>query len=62
MCVCLVCVLVVLDIVLVFVLVFVLVGRVVKRQRRLKKESTYDCLEGLHPVASRNIDNIIYLC
>ena len=54
------CVLVVLDIVLVFVLVFI--GRVVKRQRRLKKESTYEFLEGLHPVVSRNIDNIIYLC
>ena len=54
------CVLVVLDI----VTVFVLVGRVVKRKRRPKKESTYDFLEGLHPVAStcRNIDNIIDLC
>ena len=38
------------------------VGRVVKRQRRLKKESTYDFLEGLHPIAKRNIDNIIDLC
>ena len=43
------CVLVVLDI----VFVFVLVGRVIKRKRRLKKESTHDFLEVLHPVASR---------
>ena len=38
------------------------VGRVIKRERRLKKESTYDFLEGLHPVASKNIDDIIDLC
>ena len=37
------------------------VGRVVRRVNRLKKDSTYDFLEGLHPVASRTIDRIIDL-
>ena len=36
-------------------------GRVKKRISRLKKDSDYDFLEGLHPVAVRNIDNIIDL-
>ena len=36
-------------------------GRVKKRVRRLKNDSDYDFLGSLHPVASRNIDDIIDL-
>ena len=36
-------------------------GRVKKRINKLKNDSDYDFLGSLHPVASRNIDNIIDL-